>query len=355
MGKFGTVICILLFAWTASAERRQFQRNPNAPAAPNAGRRQFQLNPRAPGPNKNVVQGESKYLSAIGKMAGCTATVISPPISAVTVVLKAAHCGGGNSVQFGAEVVGGFTCVANRFYQQGRTINTPGGAQTVVRSSSGDDLNVCFSTQKPRTQTYGCVADAPPALNTSLRFFGYGNPVFGRNQTRELLSGVTRLIRKENSGALLAGGNSYVTPGDSGGPVIDRMEDGDTFNVIGVNSAVAQFGNSVQPYSYFAPTGTPENQNFFRRALGIAGQLLGGAAAAQEPLICGVNFNPAERGLAGGQFGQLGGLDPNAGRFGALGQPQRRAPALPMPNPNAGFDVPTPIGQMIGLPTSVTH
>lgn len=306
----------MLFAYTASAERQRFR-----------------LDPRTPGPNKTTVRDDPKYRSAIGKMNGCSVTVISPPESPVSVVLKAAHCGGGDSVQFPGEVVGGYSCIANRFYTQGREVNG-----RLVRRSSGDDLNICVSAQKPQTQSYGCVADAPPAPNTRLRFFGFGNPVFNRPQVGELLQGDTRLVRQDGSGALLAGGDAYVTPGDSGGPVIDRLEAGNTFNVVGVNSAIAVFNNNLQPFSYFAATGTPESQSFFRRALAAAGRLFGGGGATQEPLICGVNFQPADRNIA---------FNPDLGG----GNFARRTPPAPVYN----GATPTPIGEMIRLPTSVTH
>jgi hypothetical protein len=242
-------------------------------AAANPGGKINQLDPN----NAN------KFTSAIGKMGGCTVTVVSPPQSPVTAVLKSAHCQRGTAVQFPGEEVGGFTCFANRFFQ------ARGG-------SAGDDLNLCFSTQKPQTQTYGCMTQTPPAqINAPLRFFGFGNPVFGRPQNRELLTGVTRLVRTQLNGAMIAAGPAYVTPGDSGGPVIDRVDGGNTFNVAGVTSKYIRFGNTP-PMSAFAPTGTPQSQSFFRRAVDAAGRMLG-FTGAQAPLVCGVNYaavnNPA--------------------------------------------------------------
>jgi PDZ domain/Trypsin len=244
---------------------------------------------------KGEIRPRSKdgFSQAIGKIGGCTATVVSPPDSALTALVFAAHCGGAPTFEIEGKRIGGFTCMSNKcFTNPGDPDCRRGSGQISTSESTDNDVGICFSKQKVNNGTYGCITPqskhrAQPG--EKLRVFGFGNPEFQKPQVSTLLNGITQIQGIQPGGAMIAQGTATVTPGDSGGPVtLSNFVDSNlpnsssSFPIIGINSKYLSLGQQGE-FSAFTPF-TPENMKFFARAIAKVRDDSG-----LEPKVCGVN------------------------------------------------------------------
>jgi hypothetical protein len=238
-----------------------------------------------------AVSNKPAFAKAIGRIGGCTGTLVSPPDSPVTAVVLAAHCGGAPNFILGGKTYSGFTCITNKDFWSKKL---PDGSI----GSTDDDVGVCFSKEKINTGVHGCLSpksETKVGIGDPLRIFGYGNPVVPRDaqgkirpqpQVETLLSGPTFVERLQEERAIIAHGPAVVTPGDSGGPIIRESDfntaKGNTFQIVGINSKYMAIGQKES--STFAPF-DEKNMDFFKRAVERYSQSEG-----VEPKICGFNF-----------------------------------------------------------------
>lgn len=221
------------------------------------------------------------YAKAVGRIGGCTGTLVSLPNAEITAVVFAAHCGGAKEFRLGEKTYGGFTCYSNRNFKE------RGG-------SSNDDVGICYSKERVNTGVHGCIDDSasnPVTAGEKLRVFGYGHPEGSHQrqlpQVSTLLSGVTTVDYVQNGKAIVAVGSAVVTPGDSGGPVIRETREaaeGGRFTIVGINSKYVLARNGKES-SAFAPF-TEENRDFFKRAANRFAK----DNAVTAPQICGLDL-----------------------------------------------------------------
>lgn len=277
--KFGRIHALFFLLLISYAFQAQAEVSAHSESSP----REVPVLRRRNGP---IRSDNGVFAHAVGKMGGCTATLVSPPNSEVTAAVFAAHCGSAQRLLLNdGRVIGGFRCYQNRNYR--------GGSQT--------DVAVCFSRQRASTGLHGCILSTEERrINRGdiIRPFGHGNPQFNGPILSRLMSARMRVLNVHQEYEYSATGDASLTPGDSGGPVALANEETKHlsqgyFDVVGINSMVAPSTGQ----SFFAPF-SPANVQFIQRAINKYRQDNG--STSSSPQVCGVNWRPEQNtpGLA---------------------------------------------------------